>query len=176
MYIITNERTSKLISQLILESFNEQVIGYRSETTWGFQTIGERDLRKILFHEMYEMNNVDILDYCLDNYRFGMYKDEHISDIIADILTEEYELNEKFDEDEAAEFIDCMINSISEQTGINCKYGLWLCNSKEDLIKSYEVDPDNIQAYDATDGVILSDLDEEGVLYAFEKMPEPLEE
>lgn len=166
------------VQVLIEETMNSQDspenIGYRSETTWGYSTEGIRDIRQIMFHEMYEMHNLDIPDYCLDNYHFGKFKNRYIGDIIVDLLNEEIYLNEKYSENDAKKLIDKMLQDIYEQTGINCKYGLWLCNSKEDLINNYEADPENIQAYDTTNSVILSDLDDEGVLYGFENEPIPL--
>lgn len=89
-------------------------IGYRSETTWGYSTEGIRDIRQIMFHEMYEMHNLDIPDYCLDNYHFGKFKNRYIGDIIVDLLNEEIYLNEEYSENDAKKLIDKMLQDIYE--------------------------------------------------------------
>lgn len=138
-------------------------IMYRSEDSYGS---GVRDILDIMTFEIYELKNIDILEYTLDHYLQNSNIKETVENMIADI--------ELFNEEEIYKVCNLIINEINKQTDHNLKYALWL--AEYDRVKDmYAYDESSIEAYKVSD-IILSDLGIDGVLFAYDEMPEPINE
>lgn len=135
---------------------------YRSEDSYGS---GVRDILDIMVFEIYELKNIDILEYTLDHYLQNSNIKETVENIIADI--------EIFSEDEIYKVCKLIINEINKQTDHNLKYALWL--AEYDVVSNiYSFDESSIEAYNTSD-VILSDLGYDGILFGYDEEPEPIE-
>ncbi len=147
--------------------------GYRSENIYGE---GFRDAGDVISHEIFELGNTDILHYLYDNgFKNPSYKN----------LWNAIELG---DEDALIKVIhfpgqerewvkDNILFPIYKRTGLTVNYVLWLCDSKEDVENSYQVDAgdQDIDTYPVGE-VLLSDLGKEGKLYGYEFLPERIPE
>ena len=140
-----------------------QNIMYRSEDSYGS---GVRDIIDIMTYEIYELGNIDILDYVCEHYLSNEDK-QIIIRVIPEI--ESGELSEKDIEDLCIDIID----KINKKTKHNLKFALWLAdkNVVEDM---YADDELNIDAYYVSD-IILADLGYDGILFAYDEEPEPIE-
>lgn len=135
---------------------------YRSEDSYGS---GVRDILDIMTFEIYELKNIDILEYTLDHYLQNSNIKETVENMIADI--------EIFSEDEIYKVCKLIINEINKQTDHNLKYALWL--AEYDAVSNiYSFDESSIEAYNTSD-VILSDLGYDGILFGYDEEPEPIE-
>lgn len=153
------EEKDYLVKKLT-ESLNESKnVLYRCNTSLD----SERNIYKVLDFEINELGNNDILEYCLDNYNLSEELKERINDFFDnredDVLTDNT-------------LIKDLINEISKLTGKKLKYCIWLA-SKEAVEELYDgkEEGNKIEEYDISDGVILSDLDFDGKLFAFENNP-----
>ena len=72
---------------------------------------------------------------------------------------------------------DNILFPIYKRTGLTVNYVLWLCDSKEDVENSYQMDAgdQDIDTYPVGE-VLLSDLGKEGKLYGYEFLPERIPE
>ena len=140
-----------------------QNIMYRSEDSYGS---GVRDIIDIMTYEIYELGNIDILDYVCEHYLSNEDK-QIIIRLLPEI--ESGELSEKDIEDLCIDIID----KINKKTKHNLKFALWLAdkNVVEDM---YADDELNIDAYYVSD-IILADLGYDGILFAYNEEPEPIE-
>lgn len=135
---------------------------YRSEDSYGS---GVRDILDIMTFEIYELKNIDILEYTLDHYLQNSNIEETVENMIADI--------EIFNEEEIYKVCKLIINEINKQTDHNLKYALWL--AEYDAVSNiYSFDESSIEAYNTSD-IILSDLGYDGVLFGYDEEPEPIE-
>ena len=137
-------------------------IMYRSEDSYGS---GVRDILDIMTFEIYELKNIDILEYTLEHYLQNSNIEETVENMIADI--------EIFNEEEVYKVCKLIINEINKQTDHNLKYALWL--AEYDAVSNiYSFDESSIEAYNTSD-IILSDLGYDGVLFGYDEEPEPIE-
>lgn len=137
-------------------------IMYRSEDSYGS---GVRDILDIMTFEIYELKNIDILEYTLDHYLQNSNIKETVENMIADI--------EIFNEEEIYKVCKLIINEINKQTDHNLKYALWL--AEYDAVSNiYSFDESSIEAYNTSD-IILSDLGYDGILFGYDEEPEPIE-
>lgn len=135
---------------------------YRSEDSYGS---GVRDILDIMTFEIYELKNIDILEYTLDHYLQNSNIKETVENMIADI--------EIFNEEEIYKVCKLIINEINKQTDHNLKYALWL--AEYDAVSNiYSFDESSIEAYNTSD-IILSDLGYDGILFGYDEEPEPIE-
>lgn len=135
---------------------------YRSEDSYGS---GVRDILDIMVFEIYELKNIDILEYTLDHYLQNSNIKETVENMIADI--------EIFNEEEIYKVCKLIVNEINKQTDHNLKYALWL--AEYDAVSNiYSFDESSIEAYNISD-IILSDLGYDGVLFGYDEEPEPIE-
>lgn len=135
---------------------------YRSEDSYGS---GIRDILDIMTFEIYELKNIDILEYTLDHYLQNSNIKETVENMIADI--------EIFSEEEVYKICKLIINEINKQTDHNLKYALWL--AEYDAVSNiYSFDESSIEAYNTSD-IILSDLGYDGILFGYDEEPEPIE-
>ena len=114
-------------------------IMYRSEDSYGS---GVRDILDIMTFEIYELKNIDILEYTLDHYLQNSNIKETVENMIADI--------ELFNEEEIYKVCKLIINEINKQTDHNLKYALWL--AEYDAVSNiYSFDESSIEAYNTSD-------------------------
>ena len=122
----------------------------------------------VISFEIGEMKNTDILEYCRDHYDLPRILKQNIDDFI------EKELDETDADDEVLRYmIKEILGCVEDDTGIQINYVLWLAD-EDSVIENYEGDEKEIFAYDTTDGVILSDLGYDGMLWGFTEEPEPI--
>lgn len=149
----------KNIKDFIFESLNKQPkLLYRAESS----SHPERDAISVMMFEIEELENEDIFDYVLDNYK------------LSDELKESIKTYMDSSEGDLESILKNMLSEIKTQTGKDIKYALWLAE-KETVIDMYDGKENGIDVYETKDGVILSDLGYDGVLFGFEKLPEPID-
>ncbi len=149
----------KNIKDFIFENLNKQPkLLYRAESS----SHPERDAISVMMFEIEELENEDIFDYVLDNYK------------LSDELKENIEAYMDSSDGNLENILKNMLSEIKTQTGKDIKYALWLAE-KETVIDMYDGKENGIDVYETKDGVILSDLGYDGVLFGFEKLPEPID-
>ena len=149
----------KNIKDFIFENLNKQPkLLYRAESS----SHPERDAISVMMFEIEELENEDIFDYVLDNYK------------LSDELKENIKAYMDSSDGNLENILKNMLSEIKTQTGKDIKYALWLAE-KETVIDMYDGKENGIDVYETKDGVILSDLGYDGVLFGFEKLPEPID-
>lgn len=156
------------------------MIKYRTEQLYGE---GYRDAAPVMAHEVFELQNTDILETLSNTILKGTdigIKLNHLMNVIeCKVDDEELEsfMDEAYDDEElGVSYMDNVLKAIKNITGKNIKYCLWLCDSIDDLKTSYEEDFEisitSIDEYEDSD-IILSDLGTYGKLYGYETIPIP---
>lgn len=156
----------------------KEPVGYRSDDLFGD---GYRDAVDVMAHEIFELQNADILDTLAD----GILKDTDIAEDLkhlsydigapravyfADILEEE---DTDTAEEKAKAFVREILDAVREKTGKDIKYVLWLSDSVDDVIAEYELNESitEFDEYSTADSVVLSDIGKGGKLFGYEKLP-----
>lgn len=156
----------------------KEPVGYRSDDLFGD---GYRDAVDVMAHEIFELQNADILDTLAD----GILKDTDIAEDLkhlsydigapravyfADILEEE---DTDTAEEKAKAFVREILDAVREKTGKDIKYVLWLSDSVDDVITEYELNESitEFDEYSTADSVVLSDIGKGGKLFGYEKLP-----
>lgn len=144
---------------------------YRNDTCYGAGVISLFD---IIYYELTELGNQDIIDYCLCHY--------NLSESTKDILRRIEGMVCCYFENNTAEWpayevlfikngITLLLEEISLEAGFCVKYGIWLAD-KETIIECYDGNDDNISEYEVS-SVLLSDL-VDGKLFGYENPPQPI--
>ena len=128
------------------------------------------NIKDVIFDEIYNLNNSDILEYCVNNYNLSNMLKNEINELIDNIF-DCVELPEIYIKD----IIYKLINELNNITGKNLKYAMWLTSKKVAIEYYNDGSTDNIYKYSVSN-VILSDLEDDGLLYAYENIPEPINE
>lgn len=156
----------------------KEPVGYRSDSIFGD---GYMDAVDVMAHEIFELQNADILDTLAD----GVLKDMNIAENLkhlsydigapravyfADILEEE---DTDIAEGKAKAFVREILDAVREKTGKDIKYVLWLSDSVDDVITEYELNEaiTEFDEYSTADSVVLSDIGKGGKLFGYEKLP-----
>lgn len=156
----------------------KEPVGYRSDDLFGD---GYRDAVDVMAHEIFELQNADILDTLAD----GVLKDMDIAENLkhlsydigapravyfADILEEK---DMDIAEEKAKAFVREILHAVRENTGKDIKYVLWLSDSVDDVITEYELNEaiTEFDEYSTADSVVLSDIGKGGKLFGYEKLP-----
>lgn len=156
----------------------KEPVGYRSDDLFGD---GYRDAVDVMAHEIFELQNADILDTLAD----GVLKDMDIAENLkhlsydigapravyfADILEEE---DADTAEEKAKAFVREILDAVREKTGKDIKYVSWLSGSVGDVITEYELNEaiTEFDEYSTADSVVLSDIGKGGKLFGYEKLP-----
>ena len=156
----------------------KEPVGYRSDDLFGDSY---RDAVDVMAHEIFELQNADILDTLAD----GVLKDMDIAENLkhlsydigapravyfADILEEE---DTDTAEGKAKAFVREILDAVREKTGKDIKYVLWLSDSVDDVIAEYELNESitEFDEYSTADSVVLSDIGKGGKLFGYEKLP-----
>lgn len=134
---------------------------YRNDSLYGS---GVTNLEEILCHEIGELGNTDILTYCLDNYDIP----DNLTSLIDELIDAIDECDD-IDDSEIRDISRQLISCVSEECGVNCKYGVWGCTSRQDVIDLYEGNDDNVSEYYIKKPVIFSDLGKDGILIGMEE-------
>jgi len=150
------------------------MILYRTES---FSGSGEREAEVVMSFEVFELMNTDILDTLSE----GILKDHPIAAKLRELSTnlgdEDFdgEIPECNDE-EALGLCREILEAVEEVSGVKVKYALWL-TTKDSISSYYGKDMDGGCDYSAyeTGPVVLSDCGEDGALYGYTEMPEPLD-
>jgi len=149
----------KTFKTYLFESLNKQPkLLYRAESS----SHPERDAISVMMFEIEELENEDIFDYVLDNYK------------LSDELKENIKAYMDSSDGNLENILKNMLSEIKTQTGKDIKYALWLAE-KETVIEMYDGAENGIDVYETKDGIVLSDLGYDGVLFGFEKLPEPVD-
>lgn len=136
-------------------------IMYRSEDSYGS---GIRDILDVMVFEIYELENTDILDYCLKHYLQNTMLEDIVKDVIDNVIS--------FSEEEIYSICRSIVDEINSQTNHNLKYALWLAD-KDTVIDMYADTEESILAYKTSD-VILANLGRDGILFAYDNRPLPI--
>lgn len=144
----------------INEYMNTSNVMYRNDN---YNNSGIIDIKDIICFETGELHNIDIFEYCIDNYELSDKLIDMINNIIENI--DDYEK----DDDELCLCVDMLIDEISKCMHKKIKYGLWLAD-RQNVIDFYNGDDNNINAYIKSD-VILSDIGPDGILFGYDKKP-----
>ena len=141
-------------------------IGYRTET---YRGSGYRFINDVLHFEIFELGNTDILYTIIENNLVSDNDKSFIDELLCDIRNDCM-----YDESLEEEIIYQIVRKIKTYTGINIKYCLWLADkdivSNPDNYGEFVKSPYDIDAYEIGK-IVLSDLGEDGKLYAYEEMP-----
>lgn len=156
----------------------KEPVGYRSDSIFGD---GYRDAVDVMAHEIFELQNADILDTLADGILKDMDIAEHLKHLsydisspksvyFADILEEE---DESVAEEKEKNFVREILDAVREKTGKNIKYVLWLSDSVDDVVAEYELNDaiTEFDEYSTADSVVLSDIGKGGKLFGYEEMP-----
>ncbi len=116
-------------------------------------------------YEIFELENTDIIDTLGSTY----FSDDTLESIMFRSLVSN-QFCSKLTALDATTFCERILELLNKKTGKDLKYCLWLADLEavRELYKGVNVD-----AYKTSD-VILSDLNYDGSLYAYEESPIPL--
>lgn len=147
------------------QSILEDKYGYRCEDVY---QEGVQDLKEIINYEVVELNNVDIIETCMELYPE-----------LENFLTEEKleEINEgELEEKELEEISAKLYMYLKEKSGQEKPKAIWVCSEKEEANLYYGDNPEEefLEEEDCDENIItvkfsgelfvVSDLSEEGVL------------
>ena len=143
------------------------MIKYRTEAAYGS---GVRNIINVMSYEIYELLNMDILEYVLEHYSLGNDIESKINSVLHYYCSHEH--LDGFSEHDIVELCNHIIKRINSEKNKDLKYALWLAD-KDAVKKYYNGEDENIDEYDTSD-VVLSDLGCDGILYAYENIPKKL--
>lgn len=143
---------------------------YRTESAYGS---GVRNITHVICYEVFSLGNTDILRYLLDHYCncFDTVLQQEMTNICSDIE----ECTAFFVDnlgDEHLAIVNQVVKSINTYYDVDLKYCLWLAD-KSVVQRLYDGCDEDIEAYH-TSQYILSNLGEDGVLFAYEENPTPV--
>lgn len=118
---------------------------------------------EVIAFEIGNLQNIDILDYCLAHY--GQYMDKESRETIEKAITDME--NDCMDEDKAKVVAESLVKALENVWGITIHHVTWLAEYDvvAELYSQFGSTPD-ILAVPTTD-YILSDLGYDGILFAY---------
>lgn len=138
---------------------------YRTESAYGSQN---RDIREVLLFEIVELGNTDVLDYVVKHYAES-FPDELLGHLKA--ISDESGIS-KYSDQELCNIVNQTVDCLSCHFNVKLMYCLWLAD-KEAVIDLYGGTEETMDAYSTSD-FILSDLGRDGILFAYESLPQPI--
>jgi hypothetical protein len=97
-------------------------------------------------------------------------------DFNANEVLENFDINKlEYDDKDRYEFVDAVIETLQDKCYVpkDCfNYGIWACDTPEDVAESYNVDIEDVNCYELNNAVLLQDLGPEGQLYGVSDKPE----
>lgn len=150
--------------------------GYRTEQLYGE---GYRRASEIIAHEIFQLENTDILTTLSSSIFKGTSYGKKLEGISNEIESgaESDFLDEAYSDDATAElFAEEILEELKKATGVQINYALWLCDSVEDIISSYGLDGEALDTFDEyiVGEIVLSDTGSDGKLYGYKELPEPI--
>lgn len=143
---------------------------YRNDEAFGD---GYRNAAEVIAYEIFELGNFDSLHYMFRNYRLSRELRRKWRGYFRELLGNGYV--DDMSDDELTDEVRELLASIAQEVGKPINYVLWLA-SKSAVEQFYDGTENNIDAYDVSNAVILSNLGEDGMLFGFETNPTPLEQ
>ena len=131
---------------------------------------GKRNIIEVLVYEIYELNNIDVLETFVDERKLSNGLCQKMKRVIAQRSTTGHITDSK---DEIKTLVGQLILSLSNLYGKNLSHCLWLCEEKYVRDLYGKGTKDTIVYYEVSD-VILSDLGMSGKLYAYSYNPKPI--
>jgi len=154
------------------------MIKFRTEQLYGE---GYREAAPVMAHEVFEMQNTDILETLSNTILKGTDVGKELMHLmnVMNCKTEDQDLETFTDqayenEELGISYMENVLNAIQTVTGKRIKYCLWLCDSIDELRDAYEEDFEiNLTSFDAYEDsdIILSDIGTYGKLYGYESNP-----
>lgn len=143
-------------------------VKFRSEAPFGE---GYRNAVQVMAYEVHALGNVDILDYLYENYLNGDLRDKAYD--YADELSNNGFIDDMSLED-VQEFFRNYLTQVRKKTGKDIRYVLWLAD--EDAVREFycrgmKPDEYEVDTYDISNAIVLSDIGSDGKLYGYEKEP-----
>lgn len=135
---------------------------YRSEY---FSGEGKRLIKSVVAFETIELCNTDVWDYCLSHYQLSTETAAYAQSIV-DSDSEGVCLSYDF----VDKAISLLIGDLTALFGWEPKYCIWLADY-DSVVRQYGIPTTKCQVSD----VILSDLGDDGVLYAYPSEPAEIE-
>ena len=97
-------------------------------------------------------------------------------DFNANEVLKNFDINKlEYDDKDRYEFVDAVIETLQDKCYVpkDCfNYGIWACDTPEDVVESYNVDIEDVNCYELNNAVLLQDLGSEGQLYGVSNKPE----
>ena len=97
-------------------------------------------------------------------------------DFNANEVLKNFDINKlEYDDKDRYEFVDAVIETLQDKCYVpkDCfNYGIWACDTPEDVAESYNVDIEDVSCYELNNAVLLQDLGSEGQLYGVSNKPE----
>lgn len=158
-------------------------LGFRTEQLFGE---GYRDAAKVMAHEVFELENTDILDTLSTTILKKSFTGDTLR-TLSKLVSNASDINKETpgniayskrlleNEDKMVGFFQRVLNDIKSVTGVNVKYALWLCDTVKDIKDNYEHmesgdDFTEFDCYPISD-IVLSDIGSAGKLYGYEECP-----
>lgn len=135
---------------------------YRNES---FMGSGWRDAVSVITHEICELGNADVLDYCLEHYDLSRM---HFDDTVR-ALRDSVDAGEDVDEYGVRLLVADLLKHVESCTGYCVRYALWLAGM-DTVMSDYDGEEDRVDAYECGP-VVLSDLGWDGVLFGYSNLP-----
>ena len=148
-------------------------IMYRNDDCYNSR---ERNIVEVIYFEIFELNNTDILEYVSKHYLDQPLRSECENIINADNYSNLSYFND--DEEAGRNFVKAIVASISAKTRRNLSHALWLAK-KDAVINLYHNGPEaqgiTIASYH-TSSIVLSNLGYDGILFAYDDIPKMINE
>lgn len=148
---------------------------FRYETIWG---TGFKDAFDIVMYELFELYNIEILEYIKKNYckRKLHFKliDEAIKYLLS-IKNKEPKKNSLLDSERVRiVFVSKLFDIVEAETGIGINYCVWLTDKEtvKETYKKFIKTERDIDEYYISEAILV-DKGKEGKLYAYENYPVP---
>ena len=132
---------------------------------------GYRKAEDVVSYEIFELGNFDSLHYIFRHYALPREIRNKWRGYFRELIANGYV--DDMDDDELTAEVRELLGVVGKSVGVNISYVLWLAE-KESVVECYDGTEDNIDAYDISDGVVLSDLGFDGKLFGFAKNPKPI--
>ena len=100
-----------------------------------------------------------------------LFPDFNASEVLENFDTSKLE----FDNEYRYEFVDVVIRMLQDKCSVpkSCfNYGIWACDTPDEVVESYDVDKEDVNCYELNNAVLLQDLGPEGQLYGASDKPE----
>ena len=141
-------------------------VGFRVNNLFGD---GIKEPLEVIVYEIYDLGNTDVLNTLANT----LFKDTEFGCRLQSFC----QVVEIGCEEKTIEiFVHKLIREVETKLGKELKSVLWLCDTVQDLVDSYEVQEDSVFSEYEDGFVVLSDLGKQGKLFGYEGEPKWLRE